>query len=346
MTVYGDEPGSSGLAAKLIEAGYTVDLFVTKTAEKMKYENPSNPGSGNEDIYFTYRDSDEEEEGYYLVDCHIRNGANIITPKELYNKVMGDYGVIYFGTHGSYHNSNEGGITIPLYANMDMAFLYDNWSSDFFYYDYIELPYYFEADDRPNEGDHNHNHNPESTGLESDHYLKAIAFTPAFFEHQKLENSIVFVSACRSWKIHEECGLFSNAKVYLGFDIPPHPTWRKRVSYYYFSYLMYGFQLPMASLYSKDFSFNEENGIITINTPDGEIIELEDPGEIPMSVKTAHEYLEKVKMIPDPRSETESYEENYPDSIDCRLEIDTQNGENDNTYFPVPVTVIVSEDEF
>ena len=73
---------------------------------------------------------------------------------------------------------------------------------------------------------------------------KRLSLTINFFKQQHLNNSLVFIDACQSWKIRDA---FNGAKVYLGYFSDHNILWARSVSYQFFYYMMYGDETPFIS---------------------------------------------------------------------------------------------------
>ncbi len=123
-------------------------------------------------------------------------------------------------------------------------------------------------------------------------------------------------------------GSASKPKVYLGHTIPSYTMWSRLVAYQFFTQMMYG-----DSEFPVDRIPRAEQPLPVLLP---EII----PTPPPVSVRESHNKLITKGLNIDDYP----YEGGLEPCRNCELQIDTQGGLYDDTYFPVPVTIIVHED--
>ncbi len=302
------------LANELVLSGYDVKCVATKLKQI---------------LYLDYLDSDvglpgllDDIEFHYVINsdgkadiqvhCMIKNeveGKNIVRPEDYQN--IGEYGVIYISTHGL-----EDNIACCIYYEGDEKL--EKWLAENegkWKYAWVEWlwgdPYYYE--DREE--------NPK-------YYVKIVMLNEEFFLGQDFSGSIVFVDACHSGQFYENTHAFSDAKVYLGFDRSVEAGWTRDLSYSFFYYLMYNFEMP--TFYGSVFGKKMK----TLKAP-----ETFPPPE-PMSVRAAYNILKEIYANPDPFDYSEA-----PEVQSCQdAVLNLYTGPYDNTYFPVPAHIVVEEE--
>jgi len=253
---------------------------------------------------------------------------NIIRPADY--EYIDEFGVIYIGTHGArydmiacpiYYKKASGTLPVANPFNLEHDKEISEWIQEMELLEWETDEHYYTI----------------NAVLFNGCLIHCIGLTREFFNRQNFSDSLVFVEACNSWNFHlarpevtfpppydytlpPAEGAFHDAKVYLGFTKITDLQWGREISYAYFRYLMTGFDMDFTPLMDWD-----EPEIPDPLPEDG----------VPMSVKYAHSILEELTINPDPQNHSD------PNQKDCKLELDTQNGQYDNTYFPAPTTVIV-----
>jgi len=227
-------------------------------------------------------------------------------------KDLANYGVIYIATHGE-----PTGIACGIHYNnlSDYPNLYDLTEADTWYF--TTVPYVYN---------------------DTEYYIEVYALTKEFFNKypHDFKNSIVYISACNSWSFIESSP-FSSAKAYLGYSKFVADDWARDISYYFFLYMIEGYKKPR-----ELFKVTEWNYITDPKTiPQG-----------PMSVQKALETFSQVK-----ETYTGKYKSANPDPIeypendpcykcrDCELKLNGVNLSEEDIYFPVPVNIIVHEEQ-
>jgi len=152
--------------------------------------------------------------------------------------------------------------------------------------------------------------------------MEVYSLTKNFFIDQNFSNSIVYLNACRSWTF-SQVSSFSSAKAYLGNTASPSTPWHIYIAYYFFRYMIEGYEQPVA-IFEKD--------IVDPNSlPEG-----------PMSVQKAIATLRDVKGNIAGKEKHAN-----PDPIEgytSEVKYGGQNLDEEDVYFPVPVNIIVHEE--
>jgi len=330
----------SELEKKLRDAGYEVKSIVTTDQD---IEITSTPVPDN----FL----PETPSNIWITNIKDGKQDSFVRPDDFKN--LNNYGVIYISTHGvglTNEDPNSYGVPEPWDSMVCGPYCQNDWDLSLWvganrkigsYYKYIALD--------PNDP------NSAGTGMWKDGWwsvvywhkktytiggqqvevaFRFIRLTRKFFElnASNVTNSIIYISSCYSGDLKYIFTGPEKNNVYLCYNKRSFQQWSDLLAYYYFHYLMYGFTEP------------EE---IPGYTPTGE-----EPSSPPMSAREAYNVLSgdsptynKVKVNPDPFD----YPDNPGDPNDpvkffkgCWLEI--EGDPNSDTYFPVPATVIVSEE--
>ena len=240
---------------------------------------------------------------------------NYVLPSDFLN--LSQYGIIYIATHGTPTSLSCGPVfdNIPEtqrlnakeYSEIDPNKIDGTWC-----YSYIEI------------------NDPDNS--EQFIRIKHISLSNNFLMQQaSINNSIVYLDACSSYGLRQYSP-FNTAYVYFGHDITNYVPWSRRLAYKFFCCMMFGIdEIP------------EHNS--------------DSSNAIPLSVRNAYNKFTSPPLLlgdpnrlnPDPgdyrinpnlpiNSVTRQNAYAY---YNCRLQIYTDNGKYDDTYFPVPVTVIV-----
>lgn len=203
--------------------GYEVDSVVTQKSD-FYASNIISPPDPNE---LNPNDPNNLIRHYFI---HNGSEKNIISPYNLSR--LDQYGIIYIATHGS---------SISLQCGL----VFDNdpntrtWVEE-------------HKNERYNANPRSIHYNPNGTwnflylrgGGNLYDGQKRLSLTINFFKQQHLNNSLVFIDACQSWKIRDA---FNGAKVYLGYFSDHNILWARSVSYQFFYYMMYGDETPFIS---------------------------------------------------------------------------------------------------
>ncbi len=242
---------------------------------------------------------------------------NYVLPSDFLN--LSQYGIIYIATHGTKRSLSCGPVfdNIPEtqslnakeYSEIDPNKIDGTWC-----YSYIEI----------NDPD-----NPEQIIR-----IKHIALSNNFLSQQQpIKNSIVYLDACESAADYSLKGYppFKTAYVYLGNSKDSYVPWSRRLAYKFLCYMMFGV--------------------------DG--IPEQESEALPLSVRDAYNKFTSPPLIqndpnrlnPDPgyypidpnRPINPITGDNGYNYQDCMLQIYTDGGKYDDTYFPAPVTVIVQK---
>ncbi len=243
------------------------------------------------------------------------NNPNITGTKDFKN--LTDYGIIYIHTHGFDDKIACG----PLYENTP-----DN------LYDMDEATRYDETD-------------PYTTGtwtvgeVETSkdgilYSMEVYALTKNFFSGQDFSNSIVYINACSSYNFLVYSP-FNNAKVFLGNSKDAAPLWCRNISYYFFRYMMEGYEQPV-DIFKTD----------TVTNP-----EIKDPNSLPQGPMSAQKAVDTLRDVQGKVNGDFKPANPYPfihpkghplySCNSCELVL-TSNSED--VYFPVPVNIIVHEE--
>ena len=298
-----------GVADDLIDKGYTVDRVMTKLVKEEVTEGIGmyelDPNANPRDIIFEWR------------------GGDIVTPFDLEN--MQDYGIIYIATHANEHGMisnvvHERHEEIPLERDLLHYWLWFYRNSEFRY-----NPLNFDPDE---EGLWSYiTFEVEAEGIV--YRYKMLLLTKKFFQNKSYNNSIVYIDACYSWHLRDA---FMNIpaekpKVYIGNTGPAYIPWSRLVAYQFFNQMMYGFKEPIP--------IPRPDGIPIVFPPSYIL-----PVPPPMSAKDSYDKLGTEGLNPD----SYPYVEPYSECRECKLEIDTQNNQYDDTYFPALVDITVQGD--
>jgi len=261
---------------------------------------------------------------YYKIDCIIKS-ENIIRPEDFQD--LTNYGVIYIKTHGLNYEIGCG----PIYKGDN--YLKDHgWLNDNNKYD-------------PND--------PNSTGIwcvgylpynihDKTHNIEIYFLTKNFFKtlpNQDFSKSLIYINACYSFNFLElPDNPLHSAKAYLGFSKAAGTEWANYISYYFFLYLIEGYQRPI-EVFPGNASFN-------LSDPDPY------PPAEPMSIQKALATFSQVLWTrpkyptefanPDPNPYDPQFYNPNDNPTDCELKL-TVKDPNEDIYFPVPVTITVEK---
>jgi len=309
----------AGMAADLDHKGYEVKQVLTEETELL----PDEVSSG------VVREPTVDEPGIYKIVWTVSSSeANIVRPSDYQD--LGKYGIIYIATHSDGH-----GLISNVLCNRDSPNIWnrdlqtETWLDD---HKAAECKYW-PPDDK---GDWSIEtwESPEvlldiePPGLYKVRY-DVLMLSKNFFRNQNYNNSIIYIDACSSWELRDAfMGSASKPKVYLGHTIPSYTMWSRLVAYQFFTQMMYGYsEFPVEPIPRVD----EDPPILL-----PEII----PTPPPVSVRGSHN-----KLIADGLNiDDYLYEGGLEPCTNCELQIDTQGGLYDDTYFPATVNITVQED--
>jgi hypothetical protein len=324
-TVYGE------LANDLIKNGYDVKRKII-TLNDIEFRTPTPDPSG---------------ELIQLMD--LKKPSSNISPYDLSN--LGEYGVIYIATHGTPPHKLSTGTYEP--GALSCGVLYENdlnthkWMKDNSYHKYSPWPW-------PYLGCNNTWYTTYVGTQKGNRMLwtEHLMLTPYFFKSQKFDNSIIFLPICYSaanalsdptfadYPSNDFlCKGFENrCLVYIGCDDEAADVWSQLVPYYYFYYMMYGFKqpnLPIPTTYDLSIPKDSPGGY---QWPDIGQEVTPDTNSPPLSAREAYNALEGLII------DQNIYQLNST-TLDthktgCMMNIHIK---NDNTYFPIPVSVTVEK---
>ncbi|MEQ8171943.1 MAG: hypothetical protein ABRQ38_23830, partial [Candidatus Eremiobacterota bacterium] len=266
---------------------------------------------------------------YYKIDCSIKPGRTVIRPDDF--KDLSDYAVIYIETHGFVNGIACG----PIYKDdnylQQNGYLNDNDKYDPFIQDStgtwcIGYPPYVPPSN-PNSPP------PPDTKLVIESYVLTYNFFNSL-PKKDFSKSLVYITACNSFNFIEQANNpLKGAKAYLGFSKEAEIHWDRDISYYFFLYLLDGYQKPF-ELFPRDASFY-----------------LYDPEPFPpserMSIQKALktftdvQWKEPNKDIKSANPDPHNYPEDNPAYICNGCELKIKPNLNEELYFPIPDKVII-----
>jgi len=254
---------------------------------------------------------------YKFAICNILNERNIIRPSDFEN--IDEYGVIFIDADTSLFGRGDDIIACPLYyerediieeetKNWLMSHLGD-WS-----WTLGNVDRYLDWD----------NYGPDWKPPLAWTSCLMITLTREFFNKQDFSGSLVFIHGDNSWKLSQEVRssvtgailppAFQDAQVYLGFTDWLNPEWSIPLSYYFFYYMMHEFKQPV--MFDAEYPFYP-------------------PPAGPLNVGDAWNMLAGVNENPVPPYYHTSW---WDDTTTLYYK------GIDNTYFPVPVMIEITED--
>jgi len=198
---------------------------------------------------------------------------NIIRPEDFQD--LANYGIIYIATHGSptginlgpkYYKEN-GELDEVLKAWLDgytEGKYFGDWNTCYVTVIDSASPYY--KDNIPG-------------------VLEACELHKSVFDGD-FSKSLVYINACNSYNFIKQPGNpFSGAKAYLGYDRFAGNNWARNISYYFFLYMIDGYEKPIMIFAEPNSPVPEANSISDPSPL---------PSSNPMSVRQAIEAFSKV----------------------------------------------------
>jgi len=257
---------------------------------------------------------------------------NIIRPEDFQD--LANYGIIYIATHGSptginlgpkYYKEN-GELDEVLKAWLDgytEGKYFGDWNTCYVTVIDSASPYY--KDKIPG-------------------VLEACELHASVFDGD-FSKSLVYINACNSYNFIKQPGNpFSGAKAYLGYDRFAGNNWARNISYYFFLYMIDGYEKPIMIFAEPNSPVPEANSISDPSPL---------PSSNPMSVRQAIEAFSKViynttgkSANPDPHNyfDTNKYpNKEVQQAQGCTLTAGYNTDPNEEIYFPVPVTITVEK---
>jgi len=252
-----------------------------------------------------------------IAKCSILNDQNIIRPGDFEN--IDEYGVIFIDAETSTFGAGDEVIACPLYYEDKRI---EEGTREWLMNNFGDWSLTVEPVDRYIDWD-NYGPNWEPPSLRI--VTLAIILKRDFFNKQDFSGSLVFIHGDNSWYLSQSetdiygQGLppaFQDAQVYLGFDGWLNPEWSMPLSYYFFYYMMHKFKQPLM--------FDAEYPVSI-------------PSAGPLNSNDAWDMLGEVNENPMPDNPNYLTSPLYEDAFLWHKGID-------NTYFPVPVMVEITED--
>ena len=309
-----DSPRSvcSEIANELESAGYKVKKVITRKEYITRGE--------------VHYPSGVHNESPGLVEMmNINDFNNCIMPYDL-GSDLSTYGIIYIDSHGDVDGLNFG----PLFQN---NYSMRNWMKR-----YSSLEY---NPDRDNWRDAVWKVSYEPTtykwGVVFNTYTPYLILGPGYFKTIDLNNTILYVNGCRSNNLFTDV-IGNNSKVtFIGYDGSALTTRANLVAYLFFHYMMYGYDIKPQIVEPRDIDFIKHDDNYYQNITFDAI----EPGQQtpPMNVKQTMDKLGNLDGV-DLTFDQNNYIgiSSNDDLIGNRLR---RLQGNDNTYFPVPITIIV-----
>jgi len=252
----------------------------------------------------------------------LKDTTSSVTPYDFED--MGNYGVIYIFTHGT----EEWIYCGPIYLND-----YNKWS---WIKKHMNLDRY--NPDKPLDLTWDITYSKFTVA----DYTPTLLLGPGFLNNIDFNNAIVYLNACTSYNLDIGSAFLRTCSAFLGYDRITNAVWSDTVSYFFFRYMMYGYDMdppndpPKTIIIGDKVTYQDIKvyPFLTSQTP-------------PMSIKDSYTTLKKLGFYQDKNTylDPNHYLPN-PDPTTFNgstLQIE-QNDENKDIYLPAPVTIIIDKD--